>query len=148
MSGTITTVQQTSDQLHTVYSQSNLLLGNNEFITGNFTASATGDIAEGTVFGRISATGYFKICDKDSADGSQYPVGVLYNGINGALSATSGTTYPITLVNKGKINAGKLVFSTGESLDSVVVDRQFRDHLAAIGLVLESVTELSTSDNQ
>lgn len=144
---TISEVTKTGNQLNTSYDVSKIALGDNEFISGSFTAAASEDIAEGTVFGRISATGYFKKCDKDSTDGSQYPVGIFYNGIGGSKTVVSGTTYTITLINKGKVNSGMLVFASGESLDSVVSDRQMRDHLAAIGIILESATELGALDN-
>jgi hypothetical protein len=144
---TITEVIKTSNQLNTTYSTAKVALGDNEFISGSFTAAASEDIAEGTLFGRISATGYFKKLDKDSTDGSQYPVGVFYNGIGGSKTVVSGTTYTIILINKGKVNSSMLVFATGESLTSVVSDRQFKDHLAAIGIVLEDSVQLAALDN-
>lgn len=143
----ITEVTRTSNQVNVTYDVAKLALGDNEFIEGSFTAASTTTLAEGTVFGRISATGLLKICDKDSVDGSQYPVGVFYNGLAGGKSIVSGTSYDITLINKGKVNEDLLVFATGESLSSVVSDRQFRDHLNAIGIILESVAELSAIDN-
>lgn len=144
---TITEVTKTGNQINTSYDVSKVALGDNEFIAGSFTAAASEDIAEGTVFGRISATGYFKKCDKDSTDGSQYPVGIFYNGIGGSKTVVSGTTYTITLINKGKVNSNMLVFASGETLASVVSDRQFKDHLAAIGIVLEASTQLAALDN-
>lgn len=143
----ITEVVKTGNQLNTSYDVSKVALGDNEFIQGQFTAAASEDIAEGTVFGRVHATGFFKKHDKDATDGSQYPVGVFYNGIGGSKTVVNGTTYTITLISKGKVNSSMLVFATGESLDSVVSDRQLRDHLAGIGLVLETGSQLAALDN-
>jgi hypothetical protein len=143
----ITEIIRTNNQLNVTTDVEKLALGDNEFIEGSFTAASSTTLEEGTVFGRIHATGLFKICDKDSTDGSQYPVGVFYNGIGGGKTIVSGTSYDITLINKGKVNADLLVFTSGETSASVVSDRQFKDHLAAIGLILESPAELSAVDN-
>jgi len=143
----ITEVTRTSNQVHVTYDVAKVALGDNEFIEGTFTAASSTTLAEGTVFGRISATGLFKICDKDSTDGSQYPVGIFYNGIGGGKTIVSGTTYDITLIAKGKVNEDLLVFASGETIASVVSDRQFRDHLGNLGIILENPVELSAVDN-
>jgi len=51
------------------------------------------------------------------------------------------------LINKGKVNAGKLAFASGTTISSVVGSKQLRDHLNDLGLVLESSTQLSAVDN-
>lgn len=143
----ITEVTRTSNQVNVSYDFAKLALGDNEFITGVYTPAGNGTLAEGTVFGRISATGKLKPADKDATDGSQYPVGIFYNAIGGAKTVVAATDYELTLINKGKVDAGLLTFATGESLDSVVSDRQYRDHLAAIGIILESPSQLTDLDN-
>ena len=49
----ISEVVKTGNQLNTSYDVSKVALGDNEFIQGQFTAAASEDIAEGTVFGRV-----------------------------------------------------------------------------------------------
>lgn len=143
----ITEVTRTSNQVHVTYDVAKLALGDNQFIEGTFEAASTTTLAEGTVFGRIHATGVFKICDKDSTDGSQYPVGIFYNGLAGGKSIVSGTTYDITLINKGKVDENLLVFASGETIASVVSNRQFRDYLNDLGIILENPAQLSAVDN-
>lgn len=143
----ISEVTRTANQTNTSYDVSKVGLGNNEFITADYTSTDAIDIAEGTVFGRIHATGKIAILDKDAANGSQFPIGVMYNGIGGTKSVGAATTVTLTLINKGRINAGKLAFSSGTTVESVVSSRQVRDYLNDIGLVLESSTQLSALDN-
>lgn len=144
---TITEVTRTGNQMNTSYDVSKVALGNNEFITADYTSTDAIDIAEGTVFGRIHATGKIAILDKDASNGSATPVGVFYNGIGGTKSVGAATTVSLTLINKGKVNASKLAFAAGTTINSVVSSRQLRDHLNDIGLVLESSTQLSGLDN-
>ena len=146
MSG-ITEVTKTANQLNTSYDVSKIALGNNEFISADYTSTGEIDIAEGTVFGRIHATGKIAILDKDASNGSAYPVGVFFNGIAGPKHVGATTTVSLTLINKGKVNADKLAFASGTTISSVVGVKQLRDHLNDIGLVLESSTQLSSLDN-
>ena len=144
---TITEVTKTGNQLNTSYDVSKVALGNNEFVTADYTSTSAIDIAEGTVFGRIHETGKIAILDKNASDGSAYPVGIFYNGIGGTKSVGATTTVSLTLINKGKVNAGKLVFASGTTISSVVGVKQLRDHLNDLGLVLETSTQLSALDN-
>ncbi len=144
---TITEVTKTGNQLNTSYDVSKVALGNNEFVTADYTSTSAIDIAEGTVFGRIHETGKIAILDKNASDGSAYPVGIFYNGIGGTKSVGATTTVSLTLINKGKVNAGKLFFASGTTISSVVGTKQLRDHLNDLGLVLETSTQLSALDN-
>lgn len=144
---TITEVAKTGNSMNTSYDVSKVALGNNEFITADYTSTGAIDIAEGTVFGRIHATGKIAILDKDASDGSAIPVGVFFNGIGGPKSVGATTTVTLTLINKGRVNAGKLAFASGTTINSVVSNRQIRDYLNDMGLVLESSTQLSAVDN-
>lgn len=144
---TILEVTKTSNQLGTSYDVSKVALGNNEFITAEYTSTSAIDIAEGTVFGRIHATGKIAILDKDATDGSAKPLGVFYNGIGGTKSVGATTTVTLTLINKGKVNSSMLVFATGTTLTSVVDSQYVKDLLNGIGIVLETSTQLAALDN-
>jgi hypothetical protein len=144
---TITEVTRTSNTSNTSYDVSKLGLGDNEFITATFTAAATETVPEGKVFGRVSASDKVLICDKDSTDGSQYPVGCLYTGIAGGLAVTSGSTYTITLLVKGKVNGSMVSYSSDTTGNSVVSDIRLKDRLRGIGIIEETVTQLSAVDN-
>ncbi|MDA3816926.1 MAG: head decoration protein [Prolixibacteraceae bacterium] len=143
----ITQVTSNGNNQVTNYDVSKVGLGDNHFIQAEFTASGDTEIAEGTVFGVISATGKLKVLDKVSIDNSQYPKGVLYNGIGGSKTVADGTTVTLTLINKGKVDSSKLVFADGTTVDSVVETQALKYWLNDLGLILESGSELSKVDN-
>lgn len=145
---TITQVTNTSNNLVVNYNTQKVALGDNEFIKGTYTAAGAITIAEGTVFGRISATGKIAILDKDATNDSAYPVGVFFNGIGGSKVISGAGDFELTLINKGSVDAGMLVFAAGTTVDSVVGVKRITDHLNDLGLVLETSTELTKVDNQ
>ncbi len=145
---TITTVTSNGNNQVVNYDTSKIALGDNKFIQAEYTSTDAIDIAEGTVFGRIHATGKIAILAHDADDGSAYPVGVFYNGIGGTKSVGATTTATLTLINKGSIDASKLVFAGATTVDSVVGAKRIGDWLADLGLVLESGVELTKVDNQ
>ena len=127
----------TSNQLNVDYQSKNLLRGNNEFSYGDVTASgADVELTMGEVMGRISATGKLVPLLHSASDGSQYPAGLAYFGINATKTVTDGTTDSIELVYQGRVDASLINFGTASTLDSVVGGRTVRDWLRDIGLVL------------
>lgn len=145
---TITTVTNNSNNIVVNYDLTKVALGDNKFIKATYTASGAITITEGTVFGRIKATGKIAILDKDATDGSQLPVGVLFNGIGGSKVISGAGDFELTLINKGSVDAGLLSFAAGTTISSVVGDKQIIDHLNDLGLVLDNATELTKVDNQ
>jgi len=138
---------QNANQIFVDNDFSKFLLGNNEFITADLTAS--GDVAtlEGMVMGRISATELIVPLDKDATDGSQYPVGLCVVD----KTVADGETETLTLVNKGRIAQSKINFLDTETLATAVGvannQKTIRDWLNDLGLVLESGVELTATDN-
>jgi hypothetical protein len=130
------------------YDVSKFLLGNNETITANLTATG-GDVAllQGMIMGRIGASQKLVPADKDAVDGSQFPVGVSI--IN--KTVLEDETEVITLVNKGRIAEDKLNFLAVETLDTLIGpannQRSYRDYLNDLGLVLKTGNELTNFDN-
>lgn len=145
---TITEVTNTGNNLVVNYNTSKLALGNNVFETGEYTSTDAITITEGTVFGRIAATGKLAILAYDAADGSKYPVGVFYNGTGGSKAVGAATTVEITLITKGIVDASKISFAAGTTTASLVDNQRLGDLLSGRGLVLQTVTELSAVDNQ
>ena len=144
----ITQVTNNSNNQVVNYGTSKFAIGNNEFEQGEYTSTDAIVITEGTVFGRIAATGKLAILSYDAADGSKYPVGAMYNGISGSLSVGAATTVTITLVTKGKIDSSKLSFASDTTISSLVDNQQLKDLLAGRGLILETCTQLAAVDNQ
>ena len=129
------------------YETSKLLHGCNEFTSGTVTAVGSDvTLTAGLVMGRISATGLLKAIDKDSTDGSQMPVGICI--VDQVVS--EGTSATITLVNKGKINESLITISDGELTTAIGPSnnqRILRDWLNDLGLILETLDELTGYDN-
>jgi hypothetical protein len=144
----ITTIKS-GGQTITSINTANVALGNNEFVSATYTNGTGSEVvlAEGTVFGRISATGKVAILAHGATDGSQYPTGVFYNSINGDVTVAAGASATITLITKGSVNASKLVFAGATTISSVVSDIQLGDRLVQIGLQLDTALELTNYDN-
>lgn len=100
--------------------------------------------AEGTVMGRVSASGNVIPCVAGASDGSQFPVGVLIDG----LTVAAGATVPCFICDDGDVESSMLVFNGAETLATVVSGRQFRDWLKLAGIKLVTATELTGYDNQ
>jgi hypothetical protein len=144
---TVTNVLNTNNASFTDYDVSKFLLGFNSFVDATFTAGgADVTLAQGTVMGRIAATGKIIALDKDATDGSQLPVGCIVEGVTIAANASK----TLRLVNKGKIDVNKVVFADG-TLDGTVGPtgflRAYRDLLADLGLELVNGEELTKVDN-
>jgi len=145
---TITQVTNNSNNQVVNYDTSKFAIGNNEFEQGEYTSTDAIVITEGTVFGRIGATGKLAILAHGVSDGSKYPVGALYNGIAGSVSVGAATTVTLTLVTKGSIDKSKLSFAAGTTIESLVDAQQLKDLLTGRGFVLETCTQLAAVDNQ
>lgn len=144
MTQKVTTVKQTNSQLNTDYQKITLLMGNNEFAEGEVTASGSDvDLVVGMVMGRVSATGKLVPLLHSASDGSQYPAGLCWLGVNYEDTVTDGTTKTINVVNKGRVNKNLINFGTASTLNSVVSGRRLSDWLMDLGLILEATTELT-----
>lgn len=125
-----------------------LLLGNNEFIQGDVTASgADVEMVEGLVVSRIGATGKLKPFQATVVDGSEYIVGVAIV----TQTVADGTTVTVDLVNKGRIDESVINFLGAETLETLAgvtgAQRRVKDILEDLGLVLLGGTELTAVDN-
>ena len=146
MSQTIT--EQTNSQIFVSTDTTKFLLGFNEFVTADVTASgADVDLVEGMVMGKISATAKIIPLDKDATDGSALPFGICIK----TQTVVDGTTVSITCVNKGRIAESIINFLDVETLATPTGASNFqktiRDHLNDLGLILESGVELTAIDN-
>lgn len=156
---TVTTVNKTGNQAHFDYDVSKIFVNNNRFNSGLFdepVGSGEYTLLQGTLLGRIAATGKLKICSIASTDGSQFPIGVVTQSVTMAESATGVT---VNYCIAGDVVSSKLLFSGSETLDSVVTviaagplatdyKRLLRDLIQSIGIVLVSSDELTGFDNQ
>lgn len=101
-------------------------------------------IPEGTVMGRISATGLLTPFTSGASDGSQWPIGVLVD----THIIDEGDTHNVFICDDGDVAAEKLVFDGSDDLDTVVDGRQVRDWLKVTGIKVITATELTATDNE
>ena len=133
------------NQMFTDYDVSQLLLGNNSFVSGTFAAYGTDMVIDpGTVVARLTTTGEFVPLDTSATDGTQYPVGLLIK----QLTVADGGKADTQIVNKGKINENLIRFwNSGQGLDTIVDNRSIFDWLNDIGFEIEGSDELTKVDN-
>lgn len=99
---------------------------------------------EGTVMGRVSASGNVIPCVAAAVDGSQFPIGVLIDG----LTVAAGATVPCFICDDGDVASELLIFNAAETLSTVVSARQMRDWLKLAGIKLVAGTDLTGFANQ
>ncbi len=132
---------------------SKIFLRDNRYQKGNQLGNSSYNpmtLTAGTVMSRIGNSGYLTPLFTSGAVDS-LPVGILADDVE----IDPGETKEITIVDMGDVAADKLILfytqrnpAFGESLDTVVSGRRLRDHLAAQGLKLITMTEMTQYDNQ
>jgi hypothetical protein len=143
-----TTKVQDGNSLFVENDVSKLLLGFNEFDSGDVTASGADVVlTEGMILGQISATGKLVVMASASVDGSQFPFGIVIKD----KTVVDGTTEELTVVTKGRIDETKLVFDGSDDLDTAVgaatFQRTYRALLNDLGFTLKASIEMTTPDN-
>lgn len=101
-------------------------------------------IPEGTVLGRISATGLLTPFTSGASNGSQFPVGVLI----GDRTIQEGETQDVHFCDDGDVAAEKLIFQGSDTLDTVVSGQRVRDRLKMMGVKVIESTEMTATDNE
>lgn len=128
-----------------------IFIFNNDTNKGTFDYENTDDdvmIVAGTVLGRIAATNKLVILDKDASDGSQKPVGMLYNDVSIAYGETfSGTVY---FVVSGDVAEDGIALPAGTTLTTVIGGQTVADLIAAntVGIRIVPTTDQTSYDNQ
>lgn len=100
-------------------------------------------LAEGTVLGRVSGTGLLKVFQSGSSDGSQFPIGVLVDGV----TIPAGLTYNVAMCDDGDVNANGLIFQGGDTLQTVVSSQRVIDRLKLAGIKVIASRDLTGYDN-
>lgn len=139
------------------YDLSKIFLGNNKTIQATYT-NATGSevtLSPGRIMGRVTANNKVAPQDKDNTDGSQYPRFVLMSShvVANAASVT------VTLCVSGEVDSAKLLFASGETLETVISSTDSNTDTTELGtihdllmanshILLVSGTENTRYDNQ
>jgi hypothetical protein len=135
-------------QLFVKTDTSRIFLWENRYAKADFTNSQYDPLVmkAGTLLGRIAATQDLALCDSNSIDGSQYPVGVLADDV----TIDEGDVKEISFCNYGDVADDKVIFHGADTMDTVVSGRSYRDRIAAdtVGIRLVQSTEMTAFDNE
>lgn len=137
----------TGQQATTNYDLSKIFLWNNRYDSESYVNNSNYNpvtILAGTVMGRVTLTGVLVPLDASQINGSQFPVGILAQDIVLAAGATKACTICI----RGDVNGRKLIFWTGNTLNTPVANRILKDHLQDQGIIIKQSTEMTDYDNQ
>jgi len=97
----------------------------------------------GKLLGRVAATQTLALCDTDSTDGSQYPIGILAEDVTIADGETKSVAYCIY----GDVAEDKIILNGNDTLSSVVGGQSLRDRIAMMGVRIIPSTEMTAHDN-
>ncbi len=125
---------------------SKVFLWNNRTNTADFNNQLYDPLVmkSGKLLGRVSATQTLALCDTDSIDGSQYPVGILLNDT----TIEDGVTKTVTYVVSGDVAEDKIILNGNDTLSSVVSGQSLRDRIAMLGINIVPSNEMTAFDNQ
>ena len=131
------------DPVITNIDNNQVLQGDNEFRNDTLTAAGALTIADGTLLGRITASGKLGVYDSGAATGLEIPVAV-YSGDDRIIAGAGDV--PIRAMVSGKVSKTRLIEqgkAAGVDITEVVVD-QLRNY----SIIPVDVTELNILDNQ
>lgn len=100
-------------------------------------------VPEGTVMGRVSATGRLKVLASGSSDGSQLPIGIMIGG----KTIQYGETLEVAICDDGDVNENNIILQGSDTLDTVVSSRTLRDWLKLVGVKCVTTNEMTAEDN-
>lgn len=147
----IENVLNTRNQSITNFDVSKALLGDNYFGKGTHTDSGSGStLLNFLLISKIAATGAIVVLAPAAADGSQFPIGLLWLGGSASITLAVSEAFTAEYVNKGAVAKDKIALPSGVTLDDVITGdgRTVEDYLNALGLILLEGVELTGEDNQ
>jgi hypothetical protein len=115
-----------------------------EFHTDVVTANEAGTptYTLGTVLGKVTATGKFKVSVQNAADGSQNPVAIyLGDGKMGAIVDTTlvaATDTPALALTRGKVIVAKEALKLDASFGTAAQKQAAYDSLKSVGILVEA----------
>lgn len=146
----ITNPVNTGQQMITNYDVSKIFLWNNRFENDNYVNNSNYNpvtLRAGTVMGRVALTNVLVPCDASQIDGSQFPIGILAQD----MTISGGQTIKATICVSGDVAAGKVIFFTGNTLETIVAGRRMKDRIQSDSVGIKLVfgsTEMTSIDNQ
>lgn len=143
-----TVVLNTGSQAIVNTDTSKVFLWNRRSEKGQITNGTGGTVnyPEGTVMGRISASGLYAPFASAAVDGTQHPIGVLIK----SYAIVAADTQDVFICVSGDVAAEKLIFQGADTLNTVISGQRVRDILQgkSVGIKLVFATEMTATDNQ
>ncbi len=145
----INTRVNTGRQITTDFDLSKIFIWANRYETDNYVNNSNYNpitLLAGTLMGRVASTGVIVPCLASAVDGSQLPVGILAEDVVGL---AGGATTLAALCIAGDVAEDKVIFYYGDSLETVVSGRRYKDRIQAdtVGIILRKRTEMTDYDN-
>ena len=109
----------TNNVLHTTYDRGQIFIKGVRTDKGTYTngGGAPVTIAEGTILGRVTATGKLLPLKSTATDGSQIPVGICFQAVTVAAGDDAELTYCIA----GDVTENRVVFALGgDTLNTII----------------------------
>lgn len=140
----------TGQQVTTDYELGKIFIYNNRYENDSYVNNSNynpQNLYAGTVMGRVTTTGYLQPANAAAVDGSQRPIGILAQDV---LGLAGGSSRKCSICVSGDVDANKVIFLFGDTLETVADGRRFRDRIQAdtvgVKLVFNS-TEMTDYDN-
>lgn len=124
---------------------SRIFLWENRYASANFNNELYDPLVmkAGKLLGRVAATQTLALCDTDSTDGSQYPIGILAEDV----TIEDGETKQVAYCIYGDVAEDKIILNGNDTLSSVVGGQSLRDRIAMMGVRIIPSTEMTAFDN-
>lgn len=140
---------QTGNYLHVSYDVSKIFIKDNRFKTGTLQNNTGADATfePGTLLARNATTGNLvPLLSTNTTLGQNIPVGVLANQVELVDGATQDD---VPYCIGGDVAEEKLIFQTGDTLETVISDRRLKDRIEAdtLGIVVMPGDERTAIDN-
>ena len=137
-----------ANPLITNFDTSKTFVWNVRTATANYTNSTYDDVTlqQGTLMGRISASGLIVPLTSGASDGSQFPLGVLLEDT----TIEAGDTQELTIAVAGDVVESKIRLQGSDTLNTVISGRRIRDRIGAdtVGIKLVGADQMTGLDNQ
>lgn len=146
----ITNRVNTGQQITTDVELGKIFIWNNRYEYDNYVNNSNYNpqtILAGTAMGRVTTTGYLQPCNAAAVDGSQRPIGILAQDI---IQLGGGATKKAAICVSGDVDANKVIFLFGDTMETVVDGRRFKDRIQADSVGIKLVfgsTENTFFDN-
>lgn len=143
-----TEILNNQNQLTVNNDTTKIFVGGNKDATASYTNSTYDDVTltEGTLLGKVSATGKVKPLASAAVDGSQYPIGILRQ----TTTIGAGETVTLTFVTAGDVVKTKVILSGSDTMSTVISGRSIQDRIGGdtVGVNLVGSTQNTAYDNQ